>query len=142
MPSFGKKSNERLDTCHDDLQKLMRRVIMYRDCSIICGARGKEDQDEMFAIGNSEVVWPKGKHNITEDFPKARAVDVVPYPEQYSDPVMMIFLAGMIMGVARELYASGQMEHKVRWGGDWDQDGDFNDETFKDLWHFELIGVK
>ncbi len=51
----------------------------------------------------------------------------------------MIFLAGIVIGIADEMYKSGEVSHKVRWGGDWDRDGDFNDETFKDLWHFELI---
>ena len=31
------------------------------------------------------------------------------------------------------------MNVSLRWGGDWDGDGDRTDQTFNDLMHWELI---
>ena len=44
MPKFGRKSRERLETCHPDLQTLFNAVIEEIDCSVICGHRNKESQ--------------------------------------------------------------------------------------------------
>jgi peptidoglycan L-alanyl-D-glutamate endopeptidase CwlK len=43
------------------------------------------------------------------------------------------------MTVSEILYKKGMIEHHIRWGGDWDGDQDFRDQTFDDLAHFELI---
>jgi peptidoglycan L-alanyl-D-glutamate endopeptidase CwlK len=42
-------------------------------------------------------------------------------------------LAGVVTGVAHELGI------KIRWGGDWDQDGEWKDERFVDMPHYELL---
>jgi hypothetical protein len=34
---------------------------------------------------------------------------------------------------------AAQMDVKLRWGGDWDQDTQVKDNNFDDLWHFELV---
>ena len=31
------------------------------------------------------------------------------------------------------------MNIKLRWGGDWNDNKDFSDQTFDDLVHFELV---
>ncbi|WP_232367585.1 M15 family metallopeptidase domain-containing protein [Alteromonas pelagimontana] len=46
--------------------------------------------------------------------------------------------AGFVQCVARQLYAEGKITHLVRWGGDWDMDGQTLDQKFNDLPHFEL----
>jgi len=43
------------------------------------------------------------------------------------------------MGVARMLKDIGEIEHEVRWGGDWDRDTELKDNRFMDLVHIELI---
>jgi len=41
-----------------------------------------------------------------------------------------------VAGAARVYaYANGL---RLRWGGDWDMDGDLTDQTFDDLFHLEL----
>ena len=42
-------------------------------------------------------------------------------------------MAGYIQATADKLGI------KIRWGGDWDSDGDLDDQTFMDLGHFELV---
>jgi len=133
MASFGTKSRENLDQCHWDLQRLMERVVEVRDISIVCGIRNKEDQNRMYDEGKSKVRWPDGKHNVTDPAQLADAVDIVPWPEQYSDPMTMIHVAGIVMGIAAE------MKINLRWGGDWNRNADLNDQEFKDLWHFERV---
>jgi hypothetical protein len=39
----------------------------------------------------------------------------------------------MLRGIAHE------MGVKIRWGGDWDSDGEIKDNSFDDLVHVELI---
>jgi hypothetical protein len=42
-------------------------------------------------------------------------------------------MGGMIRGIAKQLNV------KVRWGGDWDSDGDVKDNGFDDLVHVEIL---
>ena len=52
MPKFGRKSRERLSTCHEDLQDLFNEVIKYVDCSVLEGHRSQERQDKLYDEGN------------------------------------------------------------------------------------------
>ena len=49
MPRFGKTSQSRLSTCHNDLQRLFNRVVEKYDCTIICGQRSHEEQTSPFS---------------------------------------------------------------------------------------------
>ena len=128
MPRFGGTSKRRLDTCEKDLQLLFNEVIKEFDCSIICGHRGEKAQNEAFERGNSKAKYPKGRHNANP----SRAVDVAPYPIDWSDRERFTYFAGFVKGVA------SQMGIYIIWGGDWDNDTDLKDNGFDDLFHFEL----
>ena len=129
MPSFGKTSKEKLASCDPLLQKVANRAILIMDFSVICGHRGKEEQDKAFASGNSKLKWPDGKHNKMPSL----AMDLLPYPIDWNDRDRFILLAGIIIGVAHELGVP------IRWGGDWNSNYVIKDESFQDLGHFELI---
>ena len=131
MARFGKTSKRRLATCHEDLQEIFNEVIKHFDCSVICGHRGKEDQDKAVASGNSKAVWPKGRHNANP----SNAVDVCPYPVDWDDRERMTYFAGMVMGIAKSKGIG------LRWGGDWNQNTDLEDNGFDDLPHFELTNI-
>lgn len=132
MNKFSGISRARLDTCDPRLQVLFEAVLKDYDCSILCGHRGEADQNAAFESGTSKQQWPNGKHN---KFPSL-AVDVCPvgmdlnnrkeYPKLYH-------FAGFVEATAIRL------GFKIRWGGDWDRDRDFLDQTFNDLVHFELV---
>lgn len=129
---FSSKSLERLETCHEDLQKLFLEVIKHFDCSIICGHRNQEDQDEAFRTGKSKLKWPLGKHNSFLSL----AVDVAPCLNgkvDWSDHNYFKFFAGFVLGVA------SQMKIKVRWGGDFNSDFNLKNDKFLDMPHFELV---
>ena len=135
MAYFSSTSKQKLDTCHADLQKIGKCIIAFYDFSIVWGHRKEAAQNEAFHLGNSKLQWPDSKHN---KFP-SEATDWVPYPGgfQRSREEFTLF-AGIVIGVAEMLYSMGEIGHKIRWGGDWDKDGDLKDNSFDDLAHFEL----
>ena len=128
MPKFGSTSKKRLSTCEKDLQLLFKEVVRGFDCTIVCGYRGEKDQNEAYERGNSKVKYPHGRHNANP----SRAVDVAPYPIDWSDRDRFNYFAGYVKGIA------SQMGIDVIWGGDWDNDTDLKDNGFDDLVHFEL----
>jgi peptidoglycan L-alanyl-D-glutamate endopeptidase CwlK len=128
MPRFGKRSISRLKTCDQKLQELFYEVVKHFDCSIIEGNRGEERQNKAYADGKSKVKYPNGKHN---KFPSV-AVDVAPYPIDWSDRDRFHYFGGFVLGVAK------QMGMNIRWGGDWNQDTETKDNKFDDLVHFEI----
>jgi peptidoglycan L-alanyl-D-glutamate endopeptidase CwlK len=126
MPKFSSKSRNRLDTCHDDIVRLFDEVIKERDCTIICGARTLEAQQQAFRDGFSKIdgIKEKSKHQIDEKNPKSHAVDVLPYPINWNDVKGHTEFAEFVLKKAAE------MGIKIIWGGNW--------KKFKDRPHFEL----
>ena len=96
MPKFGSKSRHHLETCHPDLQTLFNAVIMVVDCSVTCGYRNERDQEKAFNSGNSKVHYPDGKHNSNP----STAVDVYPWPIDYTDLQRYYWFAGWVLAKA------------------------------------------
>ena len=128
MAKFGSRSKANLNSCHSDLQKVFNEVIKKVDCSVLCGHRGKEDQNKAFDEGRSKVKYPNGRHNADPSY----AVDVTPYPVDWKDRERQTLFAGYVIGVAQG------MGIDLRWGGDWDQDFQVKDNKFDDFPHFEI----
>lgn len=129
MPKFSKASLDQLATCHPSLQLLFNEVIKDIDCKVLEGHRGKEAQNKAYAEKRSKLKWPNGKHN---KFPSL-AVDVVPWPLDWNDRESFKQLSEVVFKKAAVL------KLKIRWGGDFNMDGD---KTTKDSWdmpHYELI---
>jgi len=134
MPLFSQKSLTNLKTCHPELQVLFHEIIQYWDCTILEGYRNEEDQERAFREGRSLLHYPNGKHNSMPSM----AVDAAPYPLNWKNEKNFYFFGGMVCAVAARLYSSGIMKHRLRWGGNWNSNADFDDEKFRDLVHFEL----
>jgi len=133
---FSKNSENNLLECHLDLYHLFHRVIKYQDCFVIIGYRGEQEQDRAFHMGSSQLKYPQSKHNKKPSL----AVDVVPWFKSFphirwDDKEKLYYFGGFVLGVAAE------MGINIRWGGDWDQDGELHDQKFFDLSHFELGGI-
>ena len=128
MPHFGKKSKERLSTCHEDLQKVFNEVIKVVDCSILEGHRDERRQEKLYAEGKTKVHYPMGRHNTKP----SRAVDVVPYPVDWEDRERFHLFSGFVLGMA------SRMGITLRWGGDWNMNFNVDDNKFDDFPHFEL----
>jgi peptidoglycan L-alanyl-D-glutamate endopeptidase CwlK len=123
----GSQSLLRLDQLHPDLKRVIQRTAQSRDLIIIEGHRGEKRQNELFYQGKSKLKWPDGKHNA---FP-SDAVDIAPYPLDWNDTASFHKLA---VDVLKAAVLEGV---PIRWGGDWDGDGDTKDQKFNDLVHFE-----
>ena len=125
MPHFGKRSKQRLKGVDIKLQHILNRLVEIMDVTIIEGLRSQERQDELVKKGASKTRYSK---HI-----EGRAVDVAPYPIDWEDRERFHYMGGMLRGIAHE------MDVKIRWGGDWDSDGEIKDNSFDDLVHVELI---
>lgn len=128
MATFSPQSLGRLGTCHEDLQRLFMRVVNGWDCTVLEGHRDKAAQNEAFRTGRSKLQWPNGNHNKKPSL----AVDVAPYPIDWQDWKRFYAFGGYVLGIA------DHMGIGIRWGGDWNGNRDFADQSFNDLPHFEL----
>jgi len=133
MPKFSKSSADKLRSCDLRLQLIFNKVIKTWDCTIVCGHRNRDDQNNAYNNGRSQLKYPGSKHNKNPSI----AVDVVPYYNgigiDWSDTIGFAYFAGYVMRVADEMGIS------LRWGGDWDKDRRNKDQSFNDLPHFELV---
>ena len=135
--SYGPASRANIEELDGRLQRVLHRYADWAppelDLSIICGHRGEAEQTKAFVAKKSKTPWPRSKHNRKPSW----AFDFMPYPfpsaEHWKDAIRFGRIAGGILLVA-------SIERvPVRWGGDWDQDGQSIDEGFLDLGHVELI---
>lgn len=129
MPTFSRVSQEKLATCHPDLQKVVNEVIKLCDITVLEGARSYEDQRKYFTMGTSKTM--NSKHLVQPDG-WSHAVDLAPYPIDWEDKQRFAYMAGLILGIAHT------MGIQLTWGHDWDNDGDFKEHPFKDSPHFQL----
>ncbi len=135
---FSNTSNSRLNTCHPDLQKIARKAISLGlvDFGIAEGERSLDRQKQLIKEGKSKTLNSKHVKSPSMAFDiygwiKGKGVTY--------DPSHIIFVAGIIMAISKELYDTGEITHKVRWGGNWDRDDEVvTDQNFDDLVHFEL----
>lgn len=140
MPKFSTSSKLKLLTCHKDLQDVANAAIEIVDFAVTEGYRDQATQDKYFAEGKSKTPFPESKHNSQP----AQAFDFVPSPFNYQDLesdadikvqirgwMRLSFLAGVFVGIAA---ARGV---KLRWGADWNRNGDPGDDKFRDAVHIE-----
>ena len=144
--TFGKRSRERLDTCHPDMIAICEEVVKIYDFSVLEGLRTAEKQAEYFETGRSKLDGVKKKSKHQDDGSgKSRAVDLIPYKKgtnafsgAQKDLKRFYYLAGLMKMSAQKLLSEGKINHTIRWGGDWDSDDIYTDQNFDDLPHFEL----
>lgn len=144
MYEFGETSKQKLATCHQDLQMIMGLAIMVSkvDFGIAEGYRSLEKQMQYFREGKSKIdgVKVKGKHNSMPSL----AVDIYPFVNGKAlwEDEHLSYLAGVIESVAQTLLRDGDIHHRIRWGGNWDMDGELLiDQSFDDRPHFELVNI-
>ncbi|MHA2163593.1 MAG: M15 family peptidase [Candidatus Thorarchaeota archaeon] len=129
MAEFGQKSLKRLETLDRKLVDVLTLAIRIMDFSVLSTHRTMHEQEELYENGFSRKKFPNSKHNT---YP-SKAVDIAPYPIDWSEDDRFYVLAGVIRACAHKYGV------KLRWGGDWDGDDDLHDQTFMDLGHYELI---
>ncbi len=128
MPSFGARSEAKLAQLDLRLQLVLREAIKIVDFTIIETHRGMIKQNKMVAEKKSKLEYPKSKHNKNPSL----AADIAPWPIDWNDTERFCHLAGIVRGLAKN------MGVPVRWGGDWDRDGELSNNRFNDLPHVEV----
>jgi len=134
MYKYGKRSKEKISQCHRDWRIIMNEAIKYMDIAVYTGRRKKAAQNRAFNAGKSKLKWPFSKHNKKPSM----ALDCAPWPIEWQDKTHFAYMAGLIRGIALRLYKEKKISHIVRWGADWDSDGNIKDHKFQDYPHFEL----
>jgi peptidoglycan L-alanyl-D-glutamate endopeptidase CwlK len=120
-------SLKKLKECHQDLQRLALAVDEVYPIQVVCGHRGKEEQDRAVAEGKSKLKFPESKHNKKPSL----AVDVVPDPDRNPKTIAWADLREFeIMLLVFEAKAD-EMGIQIRLGRDF---------KFKDFPHIELKG--
>lgn len=128
MPNFSKKSLDILSTCELPLQLLMRTAIgSGSDFTILCGHRGEEEQMEAYRSGHSKLKYPKSKHNTLP----SQAVDIAPFPIDWSDAARFKKLSLHIKEVWESLSEIEKGGWTLEWGGDF--------KSFPDMPHYQLV---
>ena len=160
---FGNKSSKVLTRLHRDLQMILQWGLKYSpvDFGLGEGYRSPEKQFEYFKVGrfqNENGKWEKikshiavkpitncdgydilSKHNYNPSFAVDMHIYVLGKPSLTYDIAHLSLVAGVIIAAAAFLYEAGTITHKLRWGGNWDKDGEILfDQEFDDLPHLEL----
>jgi peptidoglycan L-alanyl-D-glutamate endopeptidase CwlK len=107
------------------------------DFGIAHGHRGEAEQNALFDAGASSVRFPDSKHNAetAEGRPQSEAVDFFPTiggHVPWNETHIFAVIAGCFFAAAAELKV------KLRWGGDWDGDGNTKEHKLQDWGHMEL----
>jgi peptidoglycan LD-endopeptidase CwlK len=119
MPRFSKRSTGNLSSCENVLQLLANEAIKVTDFTVICGHRGKKEQDEALASGASSVRFPHSKHNT---YP-SQAFDFIPYPfpgwKSSTTIARFTEVAQTIKEAWLRIPEASREGWKLTWGGDW-----------------------
>lgn len=140
MANFGATSLKKLEKVNPLLVTILKKTVQVKDCTIITGFRGAEAQNKAYESGYSKKKYPDSRHNLSKLMNSTEfsdAVDVAPWinGKLSEDVKECAHLAGIIIGIG------AAMGITLRWGGNWDSDDEImTDQTFQDLWHFELMG--
>lgn len=123
---FGKRSLDNLRGVHPDLVKVANRALELSpiDFTITEGLRTVARQKELVAKGLSKTM---NSRHIT-----GHAIDIVPLPVDWNNAQPFVEVSKYFFQAAKELGVA------IRWGGDWNENGDWKDEKFRDLPHYEL----
>lgn len=132
---MSESSLKKLESCDKVLSAIVKDVSNIMPIIVLEGHRSNEDQEKAFKAGKSKLRAGQSKHNSLP----SKAVDIAPFPVpdkwgagNSKEMAKFYFLAGVMIGVAKKYNV------KLRFGGDWDGDFDFKDNTFDDLVHFEI----
>lgn len=136
--SFGPKSRERMKGLHPDLVAVLNRAIQIttQDFAITCGVRTLTEQAALYAQGRTKpgpiVTWTMNSRHIPGVDGFGYAVDLVPSPVDWKDPAKFDAIND-----AMEI-AAAELGIPIRWGADWDQDGNYRERGETDSPHWEL----
>lgn len=151
---FGKTSSERLATVEPRLEQVVRLALKKCDIDfmVLEGVRSRERQQELYGQGRTaaqmvrvglspklarpsdkQVTWTlQSNHFADPKTGRGRAVDLCPYPVDWDSLWKFDAIAKAMFAAAKELNVN------IRWGADWDDDGNPRERGETDSPHFEL----
>lgn len=130
---LGKTSLARLQGVDETLVNVVKRAIEISevDFTVMEGVRTLERQRELYAQGRTApgkiVTWTMKSKHI-----EGKAVDLVPYPLDWNDLEKFNKIKDAMFQAAKEL------DVNLRWGADWDGDGNYREKGEYDSPHFEI----
>ncbi len=136
---YGANSRLKLDTCHPGLKEIAFNVLKRSpyDITILHGWRSKDQQNALYDSGASQVQWPDSEHNyVNGGTPESLALDFAPWLDGFipwHETHIFACIAGIFISEANRL------GYKLRWGGDWDADGNTKEHKLQDWGHVELV---
>lgn len=145
---LSKKSLSKLEGVHPKLVSVVKRAIEITDADFAVGegVRSKARQRQLVAKGASKTM--NSRHLVQSDG-YSHAVDLFWYKDGgiswdtdnvenfYSLDPDEEYLGYQEIGYAM-LTAAKELGVRIRWGADWDMDGQHTDHKFLDWVHFEL----
>lgn len=147
MNFWSRSSATNLKTCNATIQTIFNVVLQRHDCACIHGRRGETLQNGLFDSGVSKKRYPDSKHNSS---PLSEAGDFIPVVpgvgrivgRERKELKYFYVFSGIVKATMLDLYEEGKIKSLLRWGGDWDQDGDMDDQNFNDLYHWETVDAE
>lgn len=140
--NLGRSSLSNLTGVHPLLIAVVVRALKISevDFKIIEGLRTQDRQAELYAQGRTKpgnvVTWTlNSNHFINQKTGYGHAIDILPAPYDWKDLANFDKVAKAMMQAADEIGVT------VRWGADWDMDGNPRERGESDSPHFELYGV-
>lgn len=148
---LSKLSLGRLEGVNPTLINVVKRAIeiTQQDFLVVEGVRTKEQCYINYGKGRTvaqctakgvpakyaqpklaKVTWLNNP--LTSKHVTGKAVDLVPYPVDWNDLSKFDQIAKAMFAAAKELGVS------IRWGADWDNDGNYREKGEYDSPHFEL----
>lgn len=132
--TFSKRSRQNLSGVHPDLCRVVKRALELTtvDFMVIEGRRTVQRQRELYNQGRTTpgpiVTWTmRSKHLL------GLAVDLLPAPYDWKDLKNFDAVAEAMFKAADELGV------EIRWGADWDMDGNKRERGESDSPHFEIV---
>lgn len=125
---FDAASEKSLSKTMPELAKVIRLAREEVEFRVLDSTRGEKAQEKAFREGKSKAHFGQSAHN----YEPAIAVDLFPAPYSWNDLPAFDNLSKVVLRIAKE------QKVPIRWGGDWNQDGD---KTRNDGWdkpHYEL----
>lgn len=139
---FSQSSTEKLRDIHPDLVRVVCLALKLSkvDFKVIEGVRTKERQLKLYVQGRTEpgqiVTWTKNSNHFKDEATGyGYAVDLLPAPYDWKDLAKFDLMAEAMFEAARQLNV------KIRWGADWNQNGKAREKGESDSPHFELVRI-
>lgn len=145
---LGANSRANLEGVHPDLVRVIERAIALSrvDFKVIEGVRTPARQKKLFAQGRTapgpKVTWTlNSNHFVKPTTGFGHAVDLLPAPYDWKldDPKSTPAMDDNFALVSAAMYqAAAELGVRIRWGANWDGDGQWREKGESDNPHFEL----